>query len=95
MTAERSSISVRRVEGRKCIDPVLKLHDKKGGSNLFAYAATGELGADLARRQLVISLHSGGVLQENGGCAYFKDYAWRVFLSESLGDDWCRPSQKS
>lgn len=87
------TFSVRRLEGRTCVAPILKLQDKMSDGNLIAYAATGDLEVSLARRQLTICLHSGAVLQESGGCAYFKDYAWTVSLSESLGDDWTRPSE--
>jgi lipopolysaccharide export system permease protein len=89
------SISVRGVDGRKCIDPVLTLRNKEARANLIAYAASGELEADFARRQLVITLHLGAVLPEDGTCAYFKDCSWRFSFSESLGNDWSRPSEMS
>jgi lipopolysaccharide export system permease protein len=78
-------IYVKRVQGRKLIDPVFKRKDERGHFDIVAEAREADLRVDLARGELQIRMLNGVVAGE-GGTAYFEDRIFAVPLPKDLLD---------
>lgn len=76
-------IYIKRVQGRKLIDPVFKRRDKKGHYDIVAEAREADLRVDLANGQLLIHMRNGEVAGE-GGRALFDDRIWSVPIDKGL-----------
>jgi lipopolysaccharide export system permease protein len=74
---------IKRVQGRKLLDPVIKRKDKSGHYDVVAEAREADLRVDLKNAQLLIHMRHGVVAGE-GGTAYFEDRIWAVPLPEDF-----------
>jgi lipopolysaccharide export system permease protein len=76
-------IYIKRVQGRKLIDPVFKRRNANGQYDIVAEAREADLRVDLVQGQLMIHMRNGVVTGE-GGNAFFDDRIWAVPLSKDL-----------
>lgn len=76
-------IYIKRVHGRKLIDPKFKRKSPKGNYDIIADAREADLRVDLANKQLLIHMRDGTVIGEDG-IAYFEDRVWAVPLPENF-----------
>lgn len=78
------AIWVKKVQGRRLIDPVFKRRDGKGGYDLVAQASEAELHYDLQKGVLLLHMRHGEVLSDPSETrAYFDDRIWDVPVKES------------
>jgi hypothetical protein len=82
----RCSLTVRRVEGKKLVGPVLKRLDAEGHAEFVATAREGELRVDTGKGMLLLHLRSGVGESSDGSRCDFEERTFEVPLGNAPDD---------